>query len=57
MTGAAPGSGRLTPRQVIGWGIAFLVIIVLVVLFFLFGPQVRPVVSALPHEAWPNSLS
>jgi hypothetical protein len=57
VTGGAPGSGRLTPRQAIGWGIAFLVIIVLVVLFFIFGPQVRPVLGVLPHEAWPNSLS
>ena len=57
MTGGAPGQGRLTLRQVIGWGLAFLVIIVLVVLFFILGPQVRPVLGVLPHEAWPNSLS
>ena len=57
MTGGVPGQGRLTPRQVIGWGLAFLVIIALVVLFFILGPQVRPVLGVLPHEAWPNSLS
>lgn len=57
MTGAAPGPGRITGRQALGWGIAFLVIIALVVLFFLYGRQVRPVLGVLPLEAWPNSLS
>jgi antibiotic biosynthesis monooxygenase (ABM) superfamily enzyme len=47
----------MTPRQALGWGMAFLVIVVLVVLFFLFGRQVRPVLGALPIEAWPTSLS
>jgi hypothetical protein len=57
MTGGAPSQGRMTGRQVVGWGIAFLLIIVLVVLFFLYGRQVRPVLGSLPLGAWPNSLS
>ncbi len=47
----------MTPRQLLGWGIAFVLILVLVALFFLYGRQVRPVLGALPLEAWPNSLS
>ena len=47
----------MTPRQVLGWGVAFLVILVLVILFFLFGRQVRPVLGALPAEAWLKNLS
>jgi hypothetical protein len=57
MTGRAPGPGRVTPRQALGWGIAFLVIIALVVFFFLYGRQLRPVLGVLPLETWPNSLS
>jgi hypothetical protein len=57
MTGGAPPQGRVTPRQALGWGIAFVVIIILVVFFFLYGRQVRPVLGVLPLEAWPNSLS
>ena len=57
MTGGAPPQGRVTPRQELGWGIAFFVIIILVVLFFLYGRQVRPVLGVLPLEVWPNSLS
>ena len=57
MTGGAPSQGRVTSRQALGWGIAFVVIIILVVFFFLYGRQVRPVLGVLPLEAWPNSLS
>lgn len=57
MTGGAPPQGRMTGRQILGWGIAFLLVIVLVVLFFLYGRQVRPVLGSLPLEVWPNSLS
>lgn len=57
MTGGAPGPGRITGRQVVGWSIAFLIIIALVVFFFLYGRLVRPVLGVLPLEAWPNSLS
>jgi antibiotic biosynthesis monooxygenase (ABM) superfamily enzyme len=57
MSGGDPQPARMTPRQALGWGMAFLVIVVLVVLFFLFGRQVRPVLGALPIEAWPTSLS
>ncbi len=57
MTGGAPAPGRLTARQALGWGIAFLIVIALVVLFFLYGREVRPVLGALPLEVWPNSLS
>lgn len=55
--GSPPSSGRMTPRQVLGWGVAFLVIVVLVILFFLFGRQVRPVLGGLPAEVWLKSLS
>ena len=57
MTGGAPHQGRMTGRQMLGWGIAFFLIIVLVVLFFLYGRQVRPVLGSLLLEAWPISLS
>ena len=40
--GSPPASGRMTLRQFLGWGAAFLIIVVLIVLFFLFGGQVRP---------------
>jgi len=42
LTGLGPQPGRLTPRQAVGWGVAFLVIAVLIVLFFIFGRQVHP---------------
>ena len=45
MTGTPPPSGRMTPRQAVGWGVAFAVILVLIVLFFIYGPQVRPVLG------------
>jgi hypothetical protein len=35
----------MTPRQLLGWGAAFLIIVVLVILFFLFGGQVRPMLG------------
>ena len=57
MTGGTPGSGRLTVRQALGWGIVFLIVLALVVLFFLYGRQVRPMLGLLPLEVWPNSLS
>lgn len=57
MTGGTPSPGRMTARQVLGWAIAFILVIVLVVLFFLYGRQVRPVLGVLPLGAWPNSLS
>ena len=45
MTGTPPPPGRMTPRQAAGWGLAFLVILTLIVLFFIYGPQVRPVLG------------
>ncbi|HEY2804914.1 MAG TPA: hypothetical protein VGI92_03560 [Gemmatimonadales bacterium] len=57
MTGGSPLPGRLSARQFVGWALAFLVIIVLIVLFFIYGRQVRPVLGALPLEAWPKNLS
>lgn len=57
MTGGAPPTGRLTPLQAAGWGAAFLVILVLIILFFLNGRQVRPILGALPAGAWPTNLS
>jgi hypothetical protein len=47
----------MTVRQVVGWGLAFLVIIILIVLFFIHGRQVHPILGALPLEAWQTSLS
>ncbi len=57
MTGGPPSGGRLTPRQAVGWGLAFLVIVMLIVLFFRYGRQARPMLGALPAEAWPTNLS
>jgi hypothetical protein len=37
--------------------LAFLVIAVLVVLFFIYGRQVRPVLGLLPTGVWPTNLS
>jgi hypothetical protein len=49
---------RLSGRQAIGWSVAFLVVALLVILFFLYGRQVRPMVSVLPPgEAWLPSSS
>jgi len=57
VTGPGPHPGRLTPRQAVGWALAFLVILVLVALFFLYGRQVRPVLGNLPTSVWPTNLS
>jgi hypothetical protein len=42
VTAGGPPPGRLTPRQAVGWSVAFAVILALVVLFFIYGRQVRP---------------
>ena len=57
--GEAPPSptARMTVRQVVGWGLAFLVIIILIVLFFIYGRRVHPILGALPLEAWQTRLS
>jgi hypothetical protein len=39
------------------WGAALLIIAALVVLFFVFGRQVAPVLGAWPGEAWHTSSS
>ena len=57
MTAGPPVSGRLSIRQLLGWGIVFAIIVALVVVFFLFGRQVVPLVGALPGEEWLTSLS
>lgn len=57
VTGGSPGPTRLTVAQALGWGIAFLIVLFLIVLFFLYGRQVRPVLGTLPLEVWPTSLS
>jgi hypothetical protein len=55
-SGQAPA--RISGRQAIGWSVAFLIVVLLVVLFFLYGRQVRPMLGALPPgEAWLPSLS
>jgi len=45
VTGGAPQTGRLTPRQAAGWGIAFLVILILILMFFKYGRAVRPILG------------
>ena len=57
MTGGAPPTGRLTPWQAVGWGIAFVVILALILMFFLYGRQVRPILSVRPAGAWLKNLS
>jgi hypothetical protein len=37
--------------------LAFLVIVVLIVLFFIYGRQVRPALGRLPTGTWPTNLS
>jgi hypothetical protein len=41
----------------VGWALAFLVILALVVLFFIYGRQVRPILSLPPTSTWPTNLS
>ena len=55
--GPPPPPQRVSVKQAIGWALAFLVIIVLIVLFFIYGRQVHPMLGALPAEAWLTSLS
>jgi len=56
MTGPSPG--RLTVRQVVGWSVAFLIIVVLVILYFVYGQKVRPVLGSAPSgEVWLASSS
>jgi hypothetical protein len=42
MNGAPPSSGRITPRQALGWGLFFVLVAALVALYFIFGRSVRP---------------
>ena len=56
-TPSSPGQIRMTPKQAVGWGVAFLVIVALIIAFFLYGRQVRPMIGALPAEAWLTNLS
>jgi len=53
MTGGTE-PGRVPRRQAVLWAVAFLIIVGLVILYFLFGRQVRPMLGAeLPAgEAW-----
>ncbi|MFI5213470.1 MAG: hypothetical protein ACHQU8_02925 [Gemmatimonadales bacterium] len=50
---------RISGRQAIGWSVAFLIVVLLVILFFLYGRQVRPMLGAQlpPGEAWLPSSS
>ena len=57
MTGPTPSPGRLTPRQALGWGVAFVVIAILVILFFLMGREVRPALGQAPWSAWQQNSS
>ncbi len=55
MTGQPPAPGRLTTAQVAGWGIAFAVILALLVLFFTHARVVRPLLGQGPEVVWPLS--
>lgn len=55
MTGQPPAPGRLTAAQMAGWGIAFVVILALIVLFFTQARLVRPLLSHGPEVVWPRS--
>ena len=57
MTAGPPVPERLSIRQVVGWGLVFIVIVALVICFFLYGRQVVPLVGSLPGEEWLTSLS
>ena len=57
MTAGPPAPGRLSLRQLIGWGVAFAVVLALIILFFLFGRQVAPLVNGLPQGEWLKSWS
>ena len=45
MTDPGPQPGRLSPRQVVGWGLLLLAILVLLILFFAYGRQVPPILG------------
>lgn len=55
VTGQPPPPGRLSAAQAIGWGLAFLLIATLIVLFFTHAGVVRPLLSQGPEVAWPLS--
>ena len=55
--GPQPGGARLTPRQVVGWGLTFLAILALIILFFMYGRQVRPILGARPQGVWLTNSS
>ena len=57
LSGPGPQPARLRPAQAVGWGLALLAIVVLVILFFLYGRQVRPILGAGPQGVWPTTLS
>jgi hypothetical protein len=50
---------RLSGRQAVGWSVAFLIVVLLVILFFLYGRQVRPMLGLAlpPGGAWLPSSS
>jgi hypothetical protein len=39
------GPGRITPGQAWSWGLALVVVIALIVLFFLYGRHLRPLLG------------
>jgi hypothetical protein len=57
LSGPGPQPTRLRLGQALGWGLAFLVIAVLVILFFIFGRQVRPLLGARTVSAWLTNSS
>lgn len=56
---SGPAPARLNWQQAIGWSVAFLIVVLLVILFFLYGRQVRPMLGLAlpPGEAWLPSSS
>lgn len=45
MTGTPPPAPRLTARQALGWGIVMALVVALLVLYFLYGRNVRPLLG------------
>lgn len=45
MTDGRAPTDRLTTRQAVLWGVVFAVILALLVLFFLYGRQVQPLLN------------
>ncbi len=47
----------MTPQQAVGWGVAFVIILILIFLFFRYGRQVRPILGVHTAGAWLTNWS